>query len=145
MNKSFVVLLLLTVPCLASAELYKWVDKNGQVHYSERPPSAGTYEPVKPAPPAANPSPTVESPDESVEENDDRRAEELEKRKLAAAAAEKENRDTRCRMAKAHLAGLKQTSRTFTTDEAGNRYYYSEQERADQFAQVEQVIDKECD
>ena len=36
--KYWVVLLLLIASCGAFAQIYKWTDKNGQVHYSQTPP-----------------------------------------------------------------------------------------------------------
>ena len=41
MRKILVFLSLLAAPLLAHAELYKWVDSNGKVQYSDQPP-AGT-------------------------------------------------------------------------------------------------------
>ncbi|HBA32769.1 MAG TPA: hypothetical protein DCZ12_01385 [Gammaproteobacteria bacterium] len=34
----FCFFLLLSIPLLASAQVYKWTDENGQVHYSQPPP-----------------------------------------------------------------------------------------------------------
>lgn len=36
--KNWVSLLFFLVPCGAFAQIYKWADKNGQVHYSQTPP-----------------------------------------------------------------------------------------------------------
>ncbi|MGH8560929.1 MAG: DUF4124 domain-containing protein, partial [Nevskiales bacterium] len=139
----FLAMLVLAIPAFASAELYKWVDADGQIHYSERAPSEGPYETVRPAPPPADPAASVESPGTKTEEKDNWMEQEIEKRKVAA--AEKEARDAHCRQAKARLAGLKQVGRIFTTDESGNRHYYSDQERDRQFAMAEQIVEQECD
>ena len=36
--KYWILLLLFVIPCGAFAQIYKWTDKNGQVHYSQTPP-----------------------------------------------------------------------------------------------------------
>jgi hypothetical protein len=43
----------------AAGTAYRWTDANGQVHYSQTPPTGGNYEPVKPAiapPPQKDPA-----------------------------------------------------------------------------------------
>jgi len=74
--KYWVVLLLFVVPCGVYAQIYKWTDKNGQVHYAQTPPpgqTAGAVDlgesqlgqallsrPVEPpAPAASGPDPTA--------------------------------------------------------------------------------------
>lgn len=72
MHRSLIVVALLLLAPLASAQVYKWTDASGTVHYSQAPPAQGTkYNEVKtsgtvdaPAPtpatpPAAEPSPTA--------------------------------------------------------------------------------------
>jgi hypothetical protein len=41
-------LLLLSLPLSAAAQIYKWTDANGQVHYSQNPPAQGSYKDVTP-------------------------------------------------------------------------------------------------
>lgn len=145
MRKPLIIItvLLLALPGLTAAEMYKWVDANGQVHYSERPPSAGNYESVKPLPAATEPEPAIESVNHDVKERNDSMAEEARKQQLEA--ANKEVRDINCRNARTRYSGFRRTGRVFTTDEAGNRHYYSDQERADEMAALEQVIEQNCD
>lgn len=47
------LLLALTAPA-ASAQVYKWVDENGRVHYGEKPPPGSKSSAVKPPTPAPN-------------------------------------------------------------------------------------------
>lgn len=64
MHRSMIALALLLLAPLASAQVYKWKDANGTVHYSESPPVQGTkYKQMKssggidpPATPAASTS-----------------------------------------------------------------------------------------
>jgi hypothetical protein len=55
--KRFAALLLCAAPLLASAQIYRWVDANGQVHFSQNPPSSGPYKDVTPASSSIAPSP----------------------------------------------------------------------------------------
>lgn len=49
-------LLLILLPVLASAEMYRWVDKDGLVHYTQTPPAGFDAKAIAPAPPpSANP------------------------------------------------------------------------------------------
>jgi hypothetical protein len=41
-------LLLLALPLTAAAEIYKWTDASGVVHYSQNPPPQGSYKNVTP-------------------------------------------------------------------------------------------------
>jgi hypothetical protein len=47
MNRAL-VLLLCSLPLAASAQIYKWTDANGQVHFSQSPPKEGNYQDVTP-------------------------------------------------------------------------------------------------
>ena len=47
MNK-ILALLLCGLPLAASAQIYKWTDANGQVHFSQNPPKTGSYSDVTP-------------------------------------------------------------------------------------------------
>ena len=56
MRLRFLTLLLL-LPLLAQAQLYRWVDADGKVHYSDRVPASGAKNVQKQSLPAANASP----------------------------------------------------------------------------------------
>ena len=52
MNKTL-ALLLCGLPLAASAQIYRWTDANGQVHFSQNPPKVGTYTDVTPTAPVS--------------------------------------------------------------------------------------------
>ncbi|HZR38176.1 MAG TPA: DUF4124 domain-containing protein [Nevskia sp.] len=56
MNKSLLSLLLCGLPLAASAQIYKWTDANGQVHFSQNPPKQGSYQDVTPQGPISGTS-----------------------------------------------------------------------------------------
>lgn len=52
--------LAITIPSVSlAASVYKWVDKNGKVYYSESPPPKGETSKVKIPPPSANDEPVI--------------------------------------------------------------------------------------
>lgn len=67
MRRTLTVLALLLSAPLALAQVYKWTDANGTVHYSETPPANGSYKTIRtpgsaqalgnPPPPAASTPP----------------------------------------------------------------------------------------
>jgi len=57
--KSFLASILGCLPLLAAAQIYRWVDPNGQVHFSQNPPASGHYEEVTPPPSYNTPSANV--------------------------------------------------------------------------------------
>jgi hypothetical protein len=69
MHRSLIVLALLSLAPLASAQVYKWTDAHGTIHYSEAPPAEGTsFKKVKangsaePLAPPAAPTPADDAP-----------------------------------------------------------------------------------
>jgi hypothetical protein len=91
----------------ASAAMYKWVDKNGRVVYSDQPPPPDVKsEIVKPPPPPANPNAAQELADKQLELK-------MKEKKQAEAAkadevkrAETERRRETCQQARAQLRGM---------------------------------------
>ena len=55
MNRT-IALLLCSLPLAASAQIYKWTDASGQVHFSQNPPPQGTYQDVTPELPVSGAS-----------------------------------------------------------------------------------------
>src|SRR5918912_542118 len=85
--------LLLSAPWLADAQVYRWIDEKGTVHYSNAPPSGGVKSTLvdidtKPGPPAPDSKEcyTVRCQGERLEQRLARR-EELETRLAAERAA----------------------------------------------------------
>jgi hypothetical protein len=141
MRKSIAVLLFL-VPALASAEMYRWVDEDGQVHYSEEMPK-GKYEVVPdPAPPPGNEG--LADVHAYVSAQDKARAD-------AAAAAAKDQKvadadKQRCqgaRQRKQMFADFE--GRVRTLNPATNEYeYITDEQRAAKLRDVDQMISQFC-
>ena len=98
-------LALLAVP--AGAAMYKWVDKNGRVVYSDQPPPGDVKaEIIKPPPPPANPNAAQELADKQLElKLKEKKQAEIAKAEEAKRADEERRREM-CQQARGQLRGL---------------------------------------
>lgn len=118
----------------ASAGLYKWVDDEGNVHYSQKKPRNQQFKRLKaPPPPPEDSKPLYKS---AVKESDGN--------KTVAAETEKNKnfREQNCANAKKNLSAY-QTSRR-VQDEKGNVKTLDDKERAEQIAIAKQHIRHYC-
>ena len=156
MLTTFACACLLAMPALA--ELYKWTDAEGKVHYSDQPPPPNVKQPVTVKPrsqtaPTAAPDTTgtetpVATPKSNAEQDAEfnRRRVEAAEREAAAQKAAKEvaNKKTNCEQAKAQLAGLQRGGRITTYDDKGETTYLGEAEIAQEIARAQQLADSWC-
>jgi hypothetical protein len=138
-------LLFICILPLAHAEIYRWVDKNGKIQFSDRP-SNHQAEKVK-----------VDTERNSyggggvLERQrdllDDYQANDAEQRRNKQQAANKEVREKRlqaqCINAKDRLKNYQRGS-LYRLDQNGERIYYSEEERAKAIDKYQQLIGKNC-
>jgi hypothetical protein len=123
------LLLALAVPA-ASAQVYKWVDEKGRVHYGEKPPPGSKSSAVKP--PAAAPNAPAKSPDLQSQELDFRGRQIKRKDDEARQAHDAANREAICNNAKERLALAEQA--VLFRLEKGERVFFSD---AAQKAEIE--------
>lgn len=149
MRREFMALI--AVPALsllafgAAAEMYKWVDENGQTHYTQEPPPPGIAgSEIRPqaAPPA------TESAQESLrklQERVDGRLEEREKGKKTASedAAHAAEKQKRCEAARQRLEKAERP-RTNFVDPDGTQRRATEEERLEQIKQSEKQVAEFC-
>ena len=144
--RSAIVLAALLAASAAHAQVYRWVDEQGRVHYGERPPSGAKASPVQDklaAPPGA-PAPKA-APDASQQERDfqrrqmERQQQEATEQKAAARAK------AECERERSRLAQLL-TSRRITAgvDDKGDTRYMSDAERADAIGNQETAVARAC-
>ena len=141
-------LCLLALP--AAAELYKWTDENGKVHYSDQPPPASVKksETIKaPKPQVAAPAPTTPGakpatggPKTAAEQEMEFRKRRLETaeadakaQKEAQAAADKKRT---CDQATAQVTALERGGRVTKPGPNGEQNYLSDQEIAGELAEA---------
>lgn len=103
MTRFGAVFCLLMLPMIAAAGIYRWLDRNGQVHYTQVPPPGGAFESVAPAPP-----PGVNTQQDGLRKfiEELSRAEAAEQKAKAEESAKKAENAQRCTEAHDRLAFL---------------------------------------
>lgn len=124
---SLLAVLLAAAPLLAAAQVYRWVDDRGQVHYSQVPPPGRDVQPVGPAPPPQA-APNQDNLNQSLKDaNEAAPKNQAEADRLARNQA---NVDDYCKQLRDQLAYLdeKTARRLGATDEKGNVTRVTEEE-----------------
>lgn len=118
-----------TVP--VAAEVYRWVDEHGQVHYGDRPQRAD-QQPLQVAPSAQPMDPQLQQRRQRRERLLQIFAEDRERQRVQAQRqAEAEAKRLRaCQQARDALRSLEHGGRFYTLDQAGERRYLGDKEIA---------------
>ncbi len=141
MRIAAIILLSALVAPLASAQIYRWVDAQGQVHFDARPQPGAERVEVRPQ---------VIERDEATRDRQARTERFFEARRQeqhAAAQAAREQQAGRaqaCREAKQALANLSRGGRYFRVDAKGDRVYYSDEETGAARRQLASRISQNC-
>jgi Domain of unknown function (DUF4124) len=139
------------------ADLYKWTDENGKIHYSDQPPSSSVKRPetIKqpkgstPAPAAAGDSTKPAAGPKTAAEQEM----EFRKRRLEAAEAEAkaekdaqaaEEKKRNCERSKAQVASLETGGRITRSAANGEQVYLNDQEIAKELASARKIADSWC-
>ena len=145
MMRAALFVLCLSLPLAAVAQVYKWTDASGQVHYSDQPPS-DQAKAIKGAP---APSEDASAAQQALAEKDLA----FRKRKAdAAKAKEKADKDAEatrikqenCERARRNLTALEQSGRTYTSGPYGQRNYMTDQQHADARVEAQKVMTENC-
>jgi hypothetical protein len=132
-----------------TAEIYKWVDDNGKLHYGDRPPAdvkSAREVKIKTTPVPATPTPSSAARLDRQKRMLNAYANERADRKQAA-KKEKEQKAQlarRCVEAKDQLALMKESGSLYTLNDAGERVYRSDRERESSIKAYEDGITKNC-
>ena len=114
----FVVLL---APALASAEIYRWTDAQGRVHFSEKPSGSGAEQ--------VEVKPQVVERDEATREREQRTQQYFDARREEKALADtraseaRAERSKECQKLRSNLEGIQRDQRYFVIDKNGNKNY----------------------
>jgi Domain of unknown function (DUF4124) len=158
--------LLLALPLLGHAQIYKWKDKNGAIRYTDTPPPSGIKQeaigkkkagqaadqtplaPVEGASPVATKDAKKEDKKEAMSkegavkkrqadaEADKKAKQEKEKQELAQVA--------NCKLARSNLATYNNGGRITKTDENGERIYLDDKDIEKGKAQAQEDVNKYC-
>lgn len=126
------------------AEMYKWRDAEGQVHYSESPPPGRPAETIKP-PPKIDSTKAREALDKEIERfdvrADERQDQEEEARKEAA---EDKGTQSACQEARRQAESLANSPRSYRTEPDGTRIIQSDDEHQASIAKTRDWIALHC-
>ena len=137
------------VPLSAGAQIYKWVDEDGVVHYTDQPvqptaervainsnrtDNAAAQARLKSAVATRN-----EQTESYLQSRDEKRA------AAAQAEADREQRAADCEKARAKLNELVRAQRLYRVDENGERQYLSDDEAVSAREQAGKEISEYCD
>jgi Domain of unknown function (DUF4124) len=160
--------LLIALPLLGNAEIYKWKDKNGTTRYSDTPPPSnvkqeaiGSKKLAKPASqvptaPVANEQPSAADKEAAkdsppVPGSADEEAAELRQRNAEAEKNNKQEKEAQarlkeenCKAAKSNLAGYQQGGRVYKMNEKGEREYLDENDFKAGQEKAQQEINENC-
>lgn len=131
---------------LAHAELYKWTDNQGKVHYTDQPPTVNAQT-VKH--PQSGQAETTTQATQTLNEKDQAYQKRREEAEQARVKAEKEAEQARiqrenCDKARTNLNTLQNRSRVYTTNAAGQRSYMDDAARADALASSQKAVSDFC-
>ncbi len=148
MLRLFILLLLLTPPG-AGAELYRWVDAQGKVHYSDSPPPGGGKSVrTVPAPAAAagtaTPGTQKSWQEKDMEFRQRRAAEEEARAKQEKEAEEARQKQANCEAARKSLQLLESGQRVATVNPQGEREFMDEASREKAIAEARKAVASWC-
>ena len=120
------VFIALLVPAFASAEIYRWTDAQGRVHFGERPGGSGA-EQVEVKPQVVERDDATREREQRTQQYFDARREEKVRADTRATESRAE-RNRECKELRSNLAQIQRGGRYFTTDASGERIYIDEAE-----------------
>ena len=150
MMSRLVGLVLLTglTATVSAADIYKWIDQEGRVHYGDRPQATSSQPMNIDALPAVPPSAgdsyerRLEKQRRLLDAYDKERAE--RKAKAEKQSQSKQQRKRNCGIAEDRLRAIRQAGFLYDVDEAGERRVYSDPERQKATAHAERDVAKWC-
>lgn len=157
MKRTFLLMALLLAAAGASAQQYKWVDRNGRVQYGDRPPPGVSATPLRRPSGTAAPAPAAPdagaaakkggplTPAEQEAEFRKRREEaEKDRQKQAKASEEAAAKKENCAIARSQLQTMESGQRIARTDAKGERYFLEEAQIAQEAARARQAVQQWC-
>lgn len=140
------VLLALAMAQMTQAGVYRWVDKDGTVHFGDQPPvDVKQKTEIKPPPKAGVVPATSATPAVQDAEFRKRQADRAEHEKKSATAEKaKADKEERCRKMKTSVDEMQSGIRLYDYDKSGQRYYLDEQQVAKARADAKSAYAKEC-
>ena len=136
----------------ASAQQFKWVDKDGRTQYGDVPPPGVKATRLRPPPPGSTPAPSSPaakkggekplSPEAAFQkrQKDEKEAED----KAAKDRADAETRKANCEAAQASLRQIQSGQRMMTMNAAGERVFLDDAARAREEERAQRAVSEQC-
>ncbi len=146
LRHSCLTFILLIMATASFADIYKWVDADGQTHYGQQAPKNQQSEFIKaPQPPAINPAHAQKSVDTLIDQQAEatkQKQKRLKQAKIDAkqAATRKEN----CSLAQHNLQQYQNSPNRRVMDSDGNVTRPSENDRQNKIAEFQQHVKDYC-
>jgi len=159
MTRIVMLAVMLAFAAMASAQMYRWVDKDGRVHYTATPPPPGTKartlrSPAAPASAAddaakdAGAKDARKGPLTPAEQEQEFRKRQLEAQKArekeALAAKDAEAKQENCLRAREALRTFESGQRVSRTNAQGERYYLDDDARASETEAARRAVQDWC-
>ena len=154
MRRLSIILATLLFTGAVNAQMYKWVDADGKVRYSDTPPSGAKATQLKgmqSSPPSASApaakvakkgplTPAEQEQDYRKRQQDAKKASEKAEQESVAQAANKEG----CERSKEYLSTLQSGQRIGRTNPSGEKYYLDDNQVAQEIAKAQQAVQQSC-
>jgi hypothetical protein len=137
MKKTFVCAAIALFAAAASAQQYKWTDKDGKVRYGDVPPAGASAARLKA--PNTGYAPPAAAPDSKKEE-----AKKKAPEKQAMTEEQVQMKRDNCARAQESLRTLESGQRISRIDAKGERYYLEDAEIAQETAKARQSVQHWC-
>lgn len=143
---SYLVCLLFIFTTASIADVYKWVDTNGETHYSQQPPRGEKVEIIKaPPPPAIDPNVAQQKTDALIEQQTADREAQIDQRKQLKSKSEQAGlKKDICQKMKHNLQQHQDNPGRNAIDAKGNVTRLSEQDRQAKIKQLQNNINTHC-
>ncbi|HEX5628706.1 MAG TPA: DUF4124 domain-containing protein [Usitatibacteraceae bacterium] len=143
MKRILVLACALAASTAAFGQLYKWVDKDGKVTYSDQPPPAQQSKQLNLNTGVA--SPPTRSAIERDKEIEKGRVEAREKAKVASEKERKSEIDQQnCKAARAYLKTVESGVRVSTMDDKGEQVILDDEQIAAERVKAQKAVDEAC-
>jgi len=142
----WIVILISALPMLASAELYRWTDENGKVHFSDQPRGGAEMEQVEErTPPKLGQGESIRQINERLDRLRTSEAERTakEQKELQNAQAKRAKLNEKCDDERRRLDRFRHY-RMYKLDENGDRVFYNQEEVAQKITEISEWIGKNC-
>lgn len=145
MKRVMMVALALAIAPMAVAQLYKHVDKNGRVVYTDQPPANVDSKPVNIPKGVTNAPAAGKSYVAQDKENEKKKKEAREKAAKAGDPAQKAQEDqARCAQAKSAYQTYAEGGRLFKNNEKGERVFMSDADIESERVRSRREMDEAC-